>query len=177
MELAELMNTYRGPLLGLIASWGAPWADAAEIAQDSFAEAYLKRDFCRGDWHDPDMFGRWLRGVTLNVYRNWARGRRRRERVVRYESAAVEQAIDPPTPEPTEQILRLRQAIERLPEIQRQVVLMHYLEETSVHQIAILLSATAKTVEGRLYQARRALRRMLDNEPPASLIGKVLLCL
>jgi len=54
---------------------------------------------------------------------------------------------------------------------------MHYLEETSVKEVASLLSLPAKTVEGRLYQARRALFRMLNNEPPASLIGKVVTCL
>jgi RNA polymerase sigma factor (sigma-70 family) len=177
MQLTELMHTYRGPLMGLIASWGAPWDDAAEIAQDSFAEAYVNRESCRGDWSDPEVFGRWLRGVALNVYRNWARGRRRRERVLKLESAAVEQAASPPTPAPSDQILRLRRAIERLPATLRQVVLMHYLEETSVRQIANLLSVTVKTVEGRLYQARRSLRRMLDNEPPAPLVGKALLWL
>ena len=54
---------------------------------------------------------------------------------------------------------------------------MHYLEETNVHQIAVLLAIPAKTVEGRLYQARRSLRRMLDDEPPNRLLGKVLICL
>ena len=29
MDLTALINTYRGPLIGLIASWGAPWADAS----------------------------------------------------------------------------------------------------------------------------------------------------
>src|SRR4051794_38130577 len=114
MDLAALITTYRGPVVGLIASWGAPWADAAELAQDSFAEAYLNRESCRGDWSNPEIFGPWLRGVALNVYRNWARARRRRERVVKFASAAVEQAVDPPAPEPSEQIQRLRQAIERL---------------------------------------------------------------
>jgi RNA polymerase sigma factor (sigma-70 family) len=177
MELAELIDTYRGPLVGLIASWGAPWADAAEIAQDSFAEAYLNRTSCRGDWSHPEVFGPWLRGVALNVYRNWARGRRRRQRLVKFDSAAVELAVDPPTPEPSNQIQRLRQAIEQLPAQQRQVVLMHYLEDTNVRQIAALLSVSAKTVEGRLYQARRSLRRMLDNHPPTTLFGKVSICL
>ena len=145
MDLAELIDTYRGPLVGLIASWGAPWADAAELAQDSFAEAYLNRASCHGDWSKPEVFGPWLRGVALNVYRNWARGRRRRERVVKFDSAAVELAVDPPTPEPSEQIQRLRQAIEQLPVHQRQVVLMHYLEDAKVHEIAMLLSVSVKT--------------------------------
>ena len=177
MDLADLINRYRGPLVGLIASWGAPWADAAEIAQDSFAAAYLNRASCRGDWSDPAVFGRWLRGVALNVHRNWARGRRRRQRVVTVASATVEQALAPPTPIPSDQVQRLRQAIDRLPAPQRQVVLMHYLEETSVQQVAALLAVSAKTVEGRLYQARRSLRRLLDHESPTSRLGKVLLCL
>jgi RNA polymerase sigma-70 factor, ECF subfamily len=53
---------------------------------------------------------------------------------------------------------------------------MHYLEETSVSNVASLLSVTVKTVEGRLYQARRTLRRLLDNPSPSQ-IGKMLLCL
>ncbi|SRR5258708_1522105 len=177
MDLSELIRHYRGPLVGLIASWGAPWADATEIAQDSFAEAYLNRESCSGDWTQPDIFGRWLRGVAHNQYRNWDRGRRRRERILKFDSSAVEQAVAATETEPSEQLERLREAIERLSADQRQVVLMHYLEETSVKEVAILLSLPAKTVEGRLYQARKALFRMLNNEPPASLIGKVVTCL
>ena len=54
---------------------------------------------------------------------------------------------------------------------------MHYLEETSVKEVATLLSTSPKTVEGRLYQARRALRRMLDDKVSDTQIGKRLLCL
>jgi RNA polymerase sigma-70 factor (ECF subfamily) len=82
----------------------------------------------------------------------------------------------PSDPEPSEHLEALRRAIERLPAKQRQVVLMHYLEETSVNEIAALLSVTAKTIEGRLYQARQTLYRLLGN-PSASQIGKRLLCL
>lgn len=177
MDLTTLINGYRGPLIGLIASWGAPWADAIEIAQDSIADAWLKRESCRGDWTEADVFGRWLRGVALNRYRNWARGRwRRRFRMMTLTRAELEMAVAPSEPNPSEQLEALRRAIERLPTKQRQVVLMHYLEETSVNNVAALLSVTVKTVEGRLYQARRSLRRMLV-DPSASSIGKLLLCL
>ncbi len=177
MDLTALLNTYRGPLIGLIASWGAPWGDAIEIAQDSFSDAWLKRESCRNDWNEPEVFGRWLRGVALNRYRNWSRSRwRRRLRMVTLAPAALDCAAAPADPESSEQVQALRRAIERLPAKQRQVVLMHYLEETSVSNVASLLSVTVKTVEGRLYQARRTLRRLLDN-PSASKIGKMLLCL
>lgn len=183
MDLTAYINAYRGPLIGLIASWGAPWGEAVEIAQDSFSQAWISRESCRGDWNDPEAFGRWLRGVALNQYRNWARSRwRRRARMATLTPDILEQAAsvsDLETAEhlEAEYLEALRQAIERLPAKQRQVVLMHYLEETSVNEVATLLSVSAKTVEGRLYQARKALRRLLENKPAAAQIGRLLLCL
>ena len=178
MDLTALIAAYRGPLIGLIASWGAPWADAAEIAQDSFAEAWLNRGSCRGDWKDPEVFGRWLRGVALNQYRNWARSRRRREaRAITLAPALLQEAAASPDSEVTEHLDALREAIERLPAKQRQVVLMHYLEETSIKEVATLLAISVKSVEGRLYQARQTLRRLLDHKPAAAQVLRVLLCL
>ena len=178
MDLTALINTYRGPLIGLIASWGAPWGDAIEIAQDSFSEAWLRRESCRGNWNEPEVFGRWLRGVALNRYRNWARSRWRRQlRIVTRASASLEDLAAPADPEPSEHLEALRRAIERLPARQRQVVLMHYLEQTTVNEVAALLSITPKAVEGRLYQARRTLRRLLERDLPASQMGTMLPCL
>lgn len=177
MDLTTFIDAYRGPLIGLLASWGAPWADAIEIAQDSFAEAWMRRASCRGDWEDPEVFGRWLRGVALNQYRNWARGRRRRARTLTVEPAVLDAIAVTPAPESSELMDSLRRAIARLPAKQRQVVLMHYLEETGVNEVAALLSITPKTVESRLYQARRTLRRLLGGPLPATSIGGFLLCL
>ena len=178
MDLTAFVTAYRGPLIGLIASWGAPWGDAIEIAQDSFSEAWLQRESCRGDWKDQEAFGRWLRGVALNQYRNWARSRwRRQAKTLALEPPIMEQVAAPTDPEPSEHLEALRQAIQRLPAKQLQVVLMHYLEETSVNEVATLLSVSATTVEGRLYQARRTLRRLLGESFSAAQIGRMLLCL
>jgi RNA polymerase sigma-70 factor (ECF subfamily) len=178
MDLTALIKTYRGPLIGLIASWGTPWPDAIEIAQDSFAEAWMKRESCRGDRDDPEALGRWLRGVARNRYRNWARSRRRsRAHVVTLERVDLEQIPALADPEPSEDLEALRQAIRRLPAKQLQVVLMHYLEEAGVKEVASLLSVTVKTVEGRLYQARRTLRRLLGERRSTSAVGRLLLCL
>jgi len=176
MELTELINTYRGPLIGLIASWGASWTDATEIAQDSFVEAYLSRHACRGDWQQTEMFGRWLRGVARNRYRTWARSKRRRDKVALVDPVVLNE-MAAATEETTEQILDLRQAIKQLSNKHRQVVFMHYLEETQVKEIAVLLGTTTKTIEGRLYQARRKLRRLIESKSSSLDIGSLLLCL
>ncbi|WP_339730481.1 RNA polymerase sigma factor [uncultured Gimesia sp.] len=178
MDLTQLIELYRGPLVGLIASWGAPWVDAKEIAQDSFAEAYLNRESCRGNWEQPEVFGGWLRGVARNRHRNWARSRkRRRNHITSVEPAVLEAVAAPSDVDSSPDLEKLRAAITQLPTKQRQVILMHYLEETSIKEVAILLAISNKTVEGRLYQARRTLRRMLDGKVSSSQIGRMLLCL
>ncbi|MDB5337836.1 MAG: polymerase sigma factor, sigma-70 family [Planctomycetaceae bacterium] len=177
MDLTSLINIYRGPLIGLIASWGVSIGDATDIAQDSFSEAWLNRAACRGDWSDPEFFGRWLRGVALNQFRNWRRSRKRRERIVKPVATLDDHPVAPTEVVSSEQLDALRRAIDRLPAVQRQVILMHYLEETSIGRIATLLAVSAKTVEGRLYRARRTLHQLLQNPPSASKIGKVLRCL
>ncbi len=169
MELQKLVETYRAPLIGLIASWGCPVSEATEIAGDAFSEAYVSRGSMRGDPSDAHAVAGWLRGIARNLYRNWARSRHRRARVLSLET--VDGVVDAvaESDEPGDEFARaaeVRRAIERLPKTLRQVVLMHYLEETSVRNVAALLDVPEKTVEGRLYRARQRLRTALD--PPRS---------
>lgn len=178
MELEEAIDRFRGPLTGLILSWGAPPVDAIEMAQDSLADAYLHRGTCIGDTTSPVDFGRWLRGIAKNKYSNWSRSRSRRERRVvlmpleeltdRENSIAQSTTDDP-------RLQEVRDEIERLPKKQREVVLMHYLDESSVADVAAILSVTPKAVEGRLFQARRRLRERLTATPSSAQFVKVIL--
>lgn len=178
LDLTSFIDAYRGPLIGLIVSWGAPWADAAEIAQDSFSESWLNREACQGDFNDPEFLGRWLRGVALNKYRNWFRSqRRRRVRVAIWSPEVLQQIAVTPDRVTAEYRDALLKAIDRLPSAQREVIYMHYLEETRVKEVAILLAVSAKTVEGRLYQARHNLRRLLGEDFPADPTVRIPLCL
>lgn len=178
MELEDAIERFRGPMIGLVLSWGAPAADAFEIAQDSIADGFLNREACRGDASEPTVFGRWLRGIAKNKYLNWSRSRSRRERRVQLVApeTLAETAADADQQETVDPRLeRLRNEIMRLPRKQREVVLMHYLEETSVADVAAVLSVTPKAIEGRLYQARRRLRERLDAAPSNLQIVKAIL--
>ena len=57
----------------------------------------------------------------------------------------------------------MRQAVERLPERQRVIVLLYYMEELSVAQIAEVVKIPEGTVKSRLYQARKTLQRELED--------------
>ena len=176
MDLSGIIDRFRGPLIGLIASWGATYNDAAELAQDSFADAYLNRHSCRGNWKDPEVFGAWLRGIARNKFRNECRSRKRREKRVISVSASVLEASPTPLPAPVDERLeRLRDAIDGLPSKLKQVVMMHYLDVTSVKDVAALLSVSPKTIEGRLYQARRALKRTMEAQSTLGITKALLL--
>ncbi len=157
MRIDDLIHSWRGPLVGLIASWGAPWRDAAELALDTFTEAWLSRARFEGDFADARAVGPWLRGIAFRLHASWYR-RHRRARVTPVEEAD-EVVLERGERDPGAAV---RTAIDRLPGPQRTAVLMHYLEETSVRETAALLCVSEKVIEGRLYRARRRLRELLE---------------
>ena len=162
LDLQQSINRFAYPLTGLIISWGAPAFDAAELAQDSLTDAHLSLSTCSGDAGDPFVFGRWLRGIARNKFRNWSRSRARRERLAAVTSPAILDQVVFETAFVDTRLVHLRAEIERLPSKQREVVMMHYMDETPIADVAALLSITVKSVEGRLYQARKTLRRRMD---------------
>ncbi|MCA9127509.1 MAG: RNA polymerase sigma factor [Planctomycetales bacterium] len=173
MDLTTCIDRFRGPLVGLIASWGASHVDALELAQESFADAYLNRESCREDFNDPDVFARWLRGVARNKFRNFRRAKiRRKQHIASLDPVELAKSATVPEPAIDPRIVQLREAIGKLPTKLRQVIMMHYLEETTVKEVAALLSVTPKTVEGRLYQARKQLRQRMDGANHPTVISK-----
>ncbi len=171
LDVEALVARWRGPLVGLIASWGVPWGEAAELAQDALAEAYLARGRFRGDPNDAAAFGPWLRGIAFNLHRNRTRARARSWA----EPLGAQQLPAAPgegADDGDGALAELRAAVERLPGPLATVVRMHYLEETAVRDVAALLGVPEKTVEGRLYRARAELRRLLGADVGAGRAGE-----
>jgi len=148
---------FRGPLVGLLASWGTDWRAAEELAQDTFAEAWLGRDRFRGSFDDHGALGAWLRGIAFNLHSTAVRDAQRRSALALDDhDAATEET------EPVPRRDALSRAFGKLRAPHQAVLRMHYLEETSTKDVAALLGMTNKAVESRLYQARVALRAELE---------------
>jgi RNA polymerase sigma-70 factor (ECF subfamily) len=130
--------------------------DAEDVVQESFMTALERLDDC-----DPDRFGAWL----LTIVRNRAHNVRERERVRATEPiedvAAASTDRTDRAAQQHELGSALSKALEALPEVQREVVLLHDLEGWRHREIAKSLGISEVMARQHLFQARRALRATL----------------
>lgn len=156
------IDSFRGPLVGLVASWTGDWREAEEVAQDTFAEAWLGRERFAGDAGDLGAAGAWLRGIAFRVH---AARARKGGRLRLVPPGGEGSPLDRPAPEADPEDPRLgalRAAFGELGEEHRTVLRMHYLERTSTREVAALLGRTEKAVEHLLRRARRALHGLAE---------------
>ena len=131
--------------------------NAQDAAQEALLVALQRLEECRS----PEKFAGWL----MMIVRNRARNLVRRE-VLRDTDQVPESASSAtPTPERDMETVELRQsladALGGLPEIQREIVLLHDLEGWKHGEIADRLGLPSGTVRSHLHFARKALRGAL----------------
>jgi RNA polymerase sigma factor (sigma-70 family) len=113
-------------------------------------------------------FKAWLFRIATNKTNDhWrSRGRERTateglRRVTEDEAPAADGRL-----ESTEQHLKLRRAIDQLPEPQRQVLMLRYYGNLKFVEIAEMLGCPLNTALGRMFKATQKLRQMMEQEPP-----------
>lgn len=159
-QLDTWIEHFRGPLVGMLASWGTDWRSAEELAQDTFAEAWVGRARFAGDLHDLDAVGAWIRGIAFNLHRS---GQRKQERhaALSIEEREFDQAHVEPEPEHDDRQDDLAAGFAKLSAAHQNILRMFYLEATNAREVAALLGITPKAVDSRLYQARKSLRLIM----------------
>jgi RNA polymerase sigma factor (sigma-70 family) len=162
---ASLVARHRSRVEAVVARL-LPADDAEEVVQEALLRAYLSLSQLR----NAERFGAWLCGIALNL----AKMRLRRGAVRRRALALAGSGAEAPFDEDRELLELVRGAVELLPQGQRDVVLMHYVDDLSCEEIANLLGTTTGAVRVRLHRARVSLRRELAPLAPAPVtrIGK-----
>jgi RNA polymerase sigma-70 factor (ECF subfamily) len=143
-------------------------------AEDAVQEAYLKAFTHLDEFRGDAEIGTWLCRIVMNE----ALGRlRRRRQTVDWNTmdeigtpneiihlASRSTHPDPERAAAQHQIQRLlEQAIDRLPDDFRTVLVARVVEEMSVDETATLLNIKAETVKTRLHRARRLLRTAVES--------------
>jgi RNA polymerase sigma factor (sigma-70 family) len=142
-------------------------ADAAELTQETFVRVY----FGAANWKPTAKFTTWLYQIALNLCRDHAKSRKTRNAAVTHSLSEprhpdeAEVGRDLPSGAATpadEALMRERMAaletgIAQLPYDLRTALVLTVFEQRSQQESAELLHTTPKTVETRVYRARKLL--------------------
>ena len=125
-------------------------ADCADAVQEALLKAWKHRDRAEVSFFRP-----WLTRIVINECRTIGRRRAR--------APLAQEAPDVPAPQ-RDVSLETRDALQRLSAAHRLVLTLHYLEGFSLSEIAKMTRVPLGTVKYRIVQARRALRRELEED-------------
>ncbi len=139
-------------------------ADAEDVAQDSFVAALGQLGTCR----EPERFAGWLLQIVRNRARNWLEKRRLRD--VPAETNTREDTVPAAAPEQAGLKQRLLSALTCVSPLQREIVLLHDLEEWTHAEISAALEISEVMSRQHLFNARRILREILA-EPSSVEVG------
>jgi RNA polymerase sigma-70 factor (ECF subfamily) len=132
---------------------------AEDLTQETLLRAWRQRDLLR----DPRAARVWLFRIAVNLWRDQVR--RGRSLVARAARLEMEPLCPGPSPEhqvaQQEDVRRALEAVEELPERQRQVVYLRACEELSAEEIARVLDTNSAAVKANLCVARKTLRARL----------------
>jgi RNA polymerase sigma-70 factor (ECF subfamily) len=147
--------------------------DAKDLAQDAFIKAFQNLHRFRLE----SKFYTWLCRIAMNVAIDHLRKQKHRRhsefddsrggsegaQVVRLHSAKDDPAANVARSQLTKTIM---DAVETLPDDQKQVLILRELEDMPYKEIAEVLGIPEGTVMSRLYYARRRLQEMLSEHRP-----------
>lgn len=157
-----LVCRHQGRLFNTLVHVVGSREDAEDVAQEAFVQAFVKLDSFRGQ----SAFYTWLYRIAFNV----AVSRRRRKRAevsmeVHRERTGFEPVEAGTEPEERlqqeEQLEQVRQAIARLTDEHRTMIVLRDIEGCRYEVIAEILDLPVGTVRSRLHRARLQLREAL----------------
>jgi RNA polymerase sigma-70 factor (ECF subfamily) len=169
-----LVERYQGRVYALLYGMVRNPEDARDLTQDAFVKAYRNLHTFRED----ARFYTWIYRIAMNLAIDFVRRRGKgpvagfeEDVAVRDPDGGVSAAHHGDSPGRALERKRLHAAIlaalDRLPEDQKQVVLLRELEGLSYKEIASILDIAEGTVMSRLFYARKKLQAMLVDFQPA----------
>jgi RNA polymerase sigma factor (sigma-70 family) len=161
-DLADLYHAAYRRLVAQVFAFTTDLSEAQDAVQEAFARALARPHGLAG----VDVPEAWLRTVATNVVRRRWRRRQILNTILLRERPLVRGYEDPPEPERAD----LREALATLPRPYREVIVLHYLADLPVDEVAAILEVPVGTVKSRLSRGREALKGLLDDveAPPLS---------
>jgi RNA polymerase sigma-70 factor (ECF subfamily) len=158
-----LVERWERPVFGFLERMLSSREEAQDMSQETFLRVFAEA----GRYRPDGRFRSWLFRIAGNL----ARSRLRRDRVVRW--IRLEPLLhDPPDPgaraddllERDEKRRAVRTALARLPDRQRQAVVLQRYQGLSYREVAAAMDTTVPAVESLLQRAMALLKKELAGE-------------
>lgn len=160
--LNELMDRWRKPILAYLYRVIGDYETAADLTQEVFVLIYRNRRRYR----EKGVFSSWIFTIAANLTRNHFRWKKRHPEAElsdeAFSSLGMEQSSPSGQLETSETAAQVKAAVLKLPEKFRTPVILFHFSEFPQAEIARIMGCTEKTVETRLYRARKLLREELE---------------
>jgi RNA polymerase sigma-70 factor (ECF subfamily) len=153
--MSELYHACYRRLVAQVYAFTTDLSEAQDVVQEAFARALARRDGLAGV-DNPEA---WLRTVAVNVVRRRWRRRRLLDTILLRDRPVAR--LVQPGPEPDN--ADLRAALAAIAPPFREVIVLHYLADMGVDEVAAVLGVPVGTVKSRLSRARAALAERLGD--------------
>ena len=156
-----LFRRYQLPLYSYVFELVRHEQTSLDLVQDTFIAAVRHIRTLR----DDDRFGSWLFGIA---HQKCAQLWRKKGREIL--SDQVPEPDEPAQPGPDDWLIRredeahFMNLLEQLPPPQRSAILLYFIEDFSIDEIARITETTAGTVKSRLHYAKKSLRKLWNSE-------------
>lgn len=150
-SFGELCRRYYHPLVAVAHSVLLDHHLAEDAAQEALAQACRQLPKLK----KPDRFGPWVAAICRNVAKDMLRDRMKQRVPV--------EDCEPQTSNRREngQSEVLAEALQQLPQRLREVVFLRFYDEMNYEKMAQVLSATPRSIDGRLRRAKKRIAAYL----------------
>ena len=156
-----LVQKYQAAVYGITYQWTRNFADAQDLTQEAFLQAYRKLDQLK----DPARFAGWLRGIATNICHMWNRKQERNR--ASFDLLAHDDIINQQDPAPQQQeILEAKEqrraivdVLDLLSDTARLAARLFYVDGLTYQEMSDVLGVPITTVESRLHRARNQLKK------------------
>ncbi len=167
-EFARLVERWEQPIRRLCARMTGDPHRGEDLKQETFSRLFEKRK----DYEPTGRFSTYLWRIALNLCYDELRRRERRREILQDSAGEESQnrleecAAEEPTPDARaaqqEEGELVRQALLKLPEIYRTVLVLRHYEDLKLSKIAEILEIPEGTVNSRMAEALARLSRLLE---------------
>ncbi|GIH09075.1 hypothetical protein Rhe02_71420 [Rhizocola hellebori] len=154
-EIGDLYHVSYRRLVAQVYAFTTDLTEAQDAVQEAFARALARR----GQLRDVDAPEAWLRTVAVNIVRRRWRRKQLLNTILLRERPLAKMLQEAPEPDRAD----LRDALATLPKNYREVIVLHYLADLPVDEVAAILEVPVGTVKSRLSRGREALKGLLDD--------------